>query len=92
MSNFNKDEMIAGLPEELKAKAKGKTPEELMKLAGEYDIELPNSALEAVAGGGCDSKVPACPSCKSEDTEKDAFTHNGLTYKYHCRKCDNYWN
>ena len=40
------------LTDEQKAKAKAcKTPDELIKLAGEEGIELPDEALNAVAGG-----------------------------------------
>lgn len=42
------------LTDEQKEKANAcKTSDELMKLAGEWGIELPDDALEAVAGGGC---------------------------------------
>ncbi len=41
------------LSDELKEKAKAcKTMEELMVLAGKEGIELPDEALDAVAGGG----------------------------------------
>lgn len=40
------------LTDEQKEKAKGcKNLDELMKLAGEWGIELPDEALDAVAGG-----------------------------------------
>ena len=40
------------LTEKQKAKAKAcKNSDELMKLAGEWGIELPDEVLEAVAGG-----------------------------------------
>ena len=42
------------LTDEQKAKAKAcKSPDELMKLAGEWGIELPDDMIDAVAGGGC---------------------------------------
>ena len=43
---------LKGLPPELQEKAKGiKTQEELNDFLSENDIELPEDALEAVAGG-----------------------------------------
>ncbi len=57
MEDKNKlTEMLKGvwnsLTEEQKAKAEGcKTPEELMKFAGEECIELPDEILDAVSGG-----------------------------------------
>ena len=47
-------EIYDSLTDEQKAKAKKcKTTEELLKLAGEEGIELPDEALDAAAGGNC---------------------------------------
>ncbi len=44
--------VLDSLTDEQKAKAKAcKTPDELLKLAGEEGIELPDEVLDAVAGG-----------------------------------------
>ena len=57
------------LPEELREKAKTiKTQEELMEFLSDNDVELPEDALDAVAGGcgGDDEKQiypNACPDC-----------------------------
>lgn len=60
MSNFNIDDYIKEmvLSSELEEKARQcKTSRELMELAAEEDIELPDAALESVAGGcGGDQK------------------------------------
>ena len=60
------------LPEELREKAKTiKTQEELMEFLSDNDVELPEDALDAVAGG-CGSSQPSptsevfkgeCPDC-----------------------------
>ena len=52
MENFNIEEYIRELPPELQEKAKAcKSADELLALAGEKKIPLPDEALEAVAGG-----------------------------------------
>ena len=56
MENEKLNEMLAGiwdsLTDEQKEKAKAcKTTDELIKLAGEEGIELPDEVLDAVAGG-----------------------------------------
>ena len=55
----NVNEILKGiyddLTDEQKEKAKEcKTMDELMSLAGEWGIELPDEALDAVSGGGSD--------------------------------------
>ena len=48
------------LTDEQKEKAKAcKTTDEMMALAGEWGLELPDEALDAVAGGGCGT----CSDC-----------------------------
>ncbi len=60
MENFNIEEYIRELPPELQEKAKAcKSADELLALAGEKKIPLPDEALEAVAGG----KVKSTDSC-----------------------------
>ena len=52
MENLNIEEYIRELPPELQEKAKAcKSADELLALAGEKKIPLPDEALEAVAGG-----------------------------------------
>ena len=54
------DSVYENLTDEQKEKAKQcKTMDELMALAGEWGIELPDEAMDAVAGGGCN-----CNECR----------------------------
>ena len=58
-NEFNLEEYIKDLSPELQEKARAcKTKDELMQLAAENGLEIPEDALEAVAGGctseGCD--------------------------------------
>ena len=51
--------VVENLTDEQKEKAKQCTSiKELMALAGEWGVELPDEALDAVAGGGC-----SCEDC-----------------------------
>ena len=51
-NEFNLEEYIKDLSPELKEKARAcKTKDELMQLAADEDMEIPEDALEAVAGG-----------------------------------------
>ena len=55
--------LYENLTDEQKEKAKAcKTVDELMALAGEWGIELPDEALEAVAGG-----EPLFDSCQDKE-------------------------
>ena len=55
------DSVYENLTDEQKEKAKQcKTMDELMALAGEWGIELPDEAMDAVAGGGCKN----CNECR----------------------------
>ena len=55
------DGICENLTDEQKKKAKQcKTMDELMALAGEWGLELPDEALDAVAGGGCRN----CNECR----------------------------
>ena len=48
------DKLLSGLSPELQEKAKScKSAEELMKLAGDNDVELSDEQLDAISGGGC---------------------------------------
>ena len=68
MENEKLNEMLAGvwdsLTDEQKEKAKEcKTPDELVKLAAEEGIELPDEALDEVAAGRLHpprGKLPGC--------------------------------
>ena len=71
------------LTEELKAKAREcKTPEELVKLAMEEDLDLSDEQLEAISGGtawesvtGCDGlgDVPCPEACAGRSMPGDGM-------------------
>ena len=59
MAGFDAKAFIDGLAPELQEKAKAcKSADEFLKLADENDVELPQEALEAVAGGNCADYIP----------------------------------
>lgn len=81
MANINIDEYIKemDLSPELAEKARQcNTSSELMELAADNDIELPEDALEMVSGGSL------CGSGKSDPDPKkieENFQANGANYK-----------
>ena len=79
------EQYIKGLPPELQEKARQcETMEELNDFIAENDIEIPEEALEQVAGG-CGEKL-YCIDCGSESIGK---TTKWSTYEteYFCNKC-----
>ena len=59
MATFNKDDFISKLPEGLREQASAcHTAAELLELADKNDVELPQEALEAAAGGNCADFIP----------------------------------
>lgn len=89
---MNLEEFIGNLSPELqkKAHACGST-QELLALAKEAGVPVPDGVLEAIAGGGeADSKVKAkpnkCPKCGSTDI---AIGPDGFSYT--CLKCGYTW-
>ena len=69
------EKYIEGLSPELKEKAREcKTKDELMQLAAENGLEIPEDALEAVAGGCFTSKTETwvCNACNSSMREEES--------------------
>ena len=65
--------IYANLSDEQKKKAKEcKTMDELMALAGEWGIELPDEILGAVAGGGGDPEL-SDPGCRGYSAACDLY-------------------
>ena len=57
MSEFNKQQFLESLPEEIRAKLEAAaTNDEMLALADENDVELPAEALSGVAGSGYDAR------------------------------------
>ena len=92
--NFNIEDYIneIDLSPELADKARAcKTSSELLKFAAENDVELPDDALEAVAGGGCGSEktaVAVCNYCGNEAENKKAVPGRGEINVRWCEKCN----
>ena len=98
-NEFNLEEYIKDLSPELQEKARAcKTKDELMQLAAENGLEIPEDALEAVAGGctseGCDhsfdetERIGMLPYLGSNDKN---IMYNGTVVNYLitevCSKC-----
>ena len=67
---------------ELRAKAEAcETPEEVFKLAKEEGIDLPDEALDSIAGGW---KSQTCPKCGSKNIRRAG---NKLGAQTECRDC-----
>ena len=80
---------IKDLSPELQEKARAcGSVEELLALAKEAKVPVPDEALEVIAGGvdveavGC-GKKRQCPNCGSQDTK---FIH-GKASLWHCNSC-----
>lgn len=92
MANINIDDYIKemDLSPELEEKARQcNTASELMELAAENDIELPEDALEAVSGG-CGSKktrVVVCNYCGKDAVNKKDLTGRGEVNVRWCENC-----
>ena len=98
-NEFNLEEYIKDYSPELQEKARQcKTKDELMQLAAENDLEIPEEALEAVAGGctskGCEhsfqetGRIGMLPYLGSNDKHimYNGKVVNGLRTKV-CSKC-----
>ena len=92
--NFNIEDYIneIDLSPELADKARAcKTSSELLKFAAENDVELPDDALEAVAGGGCGSEttpVEVCNYCGNDTVNKKTLVGRGEINVRWCEKCN----
>ena len=88
------EDYIKDLAPELQEKARAcANTDELLALAKEAQVPVPDEALEAIAGGtdaeagGC--LTPACPQCGSTDTTctgKDVG-RGVVVEHYKCKKC-----
>ena len=97
---MNLEDFIKDLDPELQEKARQcGSIAELLELAKEHKVPLPDEALEAIAGGNnpdprnCRPAPPPCPPCQSTDTvTKCHRMHPGaFMYYYHCNSCGYEW-
>ena len=90
MSDFNIESFIKGLSPELQEKARTcRSTDELLKLADDNNVELPQEALGAVSGGAaCSKSKSTCPSCGSEDVSAKHF--EGIV-EHKCKSCGHTW-
>ncbi|MDO4851111.1 MAG: Nif11-like leader peptide family natural product precursor [Actinomycetota bacterium] len=96
---MNIEDYIKNLDPELQEKARAcSSVEELLALAKEAKVPLPDEALAAIAGGdgvdsdGCGYK-PKCPVCHSDDVaaDKSDLVWLGIIH-YSCRSCGHKWD
>ena len=81
---FDIEEYIKNLSPELQEKAREcSTPDELLQLAAEEDIEIPMETLESVAGG-CLTIKATCQKCGSDDI---GTTHRHGVMVLFCKSC-----
>ena len=92
---MNLEDYIKDLDSELQEKARAcGSAEELLALAKEAKVPLPDEALAAIAGGdnsdpdGCGKKVK-CPRCGSTDTY--CTTDYDMDQFWHCKSCGYNW-
>ncbi len=94
-----REDLLEGLPEELFEKARScKSNEELFALAKEEGLELNETQLEAVSGGGCTQpQAPApgpsvsCPRCGATDVERITDTSDSSYGFMVCPHCNCHW-
>ena len=85
---------IKDLNPELQEKARAcGSAEDLLALAKEAKVPLPDEALAAIAGGD-DQDVGSCrhrtcPNCGSDDTVDDGT--DGVYWYWHCKTCGYKW-
>ena len=98
-NEFNLEEYIKDYSPELQEKARQcKTKDELMQLAAENDLEIPEEALEAVAGGYIiHREIVSCPKCGQEYPKDLGECPNcsgggGSVVGLHCDKCGKDFN
>ena len=96
---MNLEDYIKNLPPELQEKARScKSTEELLSLAGDEAVKLPDEALEAIAGGkgspqNCSN--PSCPNCGSSNVELEREAGEGRPWVrryFKCNDCGHEWN
>ena len=84
---------IKNLAPELQEKARAcGSVEELLALAKEAEVPVPDEALAAIAGGedaeSVSCKKPKCPKCGSSDVSRVGFAENT---HWVCNKCHYRW-
>ena len=96
---MNLQNYIRDLSPELREKArKCETIDELIALAGDEKVELPEEVLEAIAGGKSQKHKncgnPPCPKCGSDDVKvlkmEDHFSY--FIYYFKCLSCGHKWS
>lgn len=91
------EDYIKDLAPELQEKARAcGSIEELVALAKENKIPVPDEAIEAIAGGKvinrygiCGEVVVKCPYCGEEEGVFEADVHHQSGY--HCTRCGRSW-
>lgn len=94
MTNFNVEDFIKNLSPELQEQARMcKSAKEVLELAADNDIELPDEALEMVAGGGCNGPS-GTPYCKIHNVACKTVTTGayGDRIAYECPFCKPIYN
>ena len=91
---MNLEDVIKDLDPELQEKARAcGSAEELVALAKDAKVPVPDEALTAIAGGeDPDSSIctrPCCPKCKSRDTVN--YDTVGLDMYWRCNNCGYEW-
>lgn len=81
-----------GITPEMYEDARGKSPEELLKLADEAGMELTDEQVDQIAGGVAwdppNVFKDGCPKCGSKDI---SYGNVGQIMWYTCRKCGHKW-
>lgn len=91
---MNLEDFIKDLAPELQEKARAcGSADELIALARESQVPLPDEVLAAIAGGD-DAEFgscihPECPKCGSEDTFKERMDASYVYWK--CKTCGYQW-
>ncbi len=90
---MNLEDYIKDLAPDLQEKARAcGSVEELLALARENKVPLPDGALEAIAGGdqpdpeNCKPQKIKCPNCGSTNVTVEVFPT-----EYQCNDCGYYW-
>ena len=87
--NTEFEKYISELSPELQEKAREcKTMEEFNEFIADNDIEIPEDALDMVAGGqGCESDCPMGGAHEWEQKDVQAYIGSTTVY-YKCKKCE----
>ena len=89
------EKYLKDLSPELQEKARGcKSTDELIALAEQEGVALPQEALAAIAGGndpevGKCGENPPCPKCGSKHVYEDGLPGDWTWYK--CQDCGHEW-